>query len=79
MSDDESYYSDLTDLSDDENYGGASSAHRSKQKKGKSDANGSGYRIRKALKVPRASTYTAQSLHGEFHNFHLWRRDAERY
>jgi hypothetical protein len=64
MSDDESYYSELTDLSDEEDYKGGTSGYRPKARKGRSD--GSGYRIRKALKVPRASTYTAQSLHGEF-------------
>lgn len=48
--------SDLTETDDDE-YGSSS------KKKGKSNSND--YRIRNALKVPRATTYTAQALYGK--------------
>lgn len=52
-------YSDLTDLESDE--------YKEKPKKkstGNVPKNG-GYRIKNALKVPRATTYTAQALYGE--------------
>ncbi|KAG6813438.1 hypothetical protein H0H92_011135 [Tricholoma furcatifolium] len=58
MSDDD--YSDLTELSEDDDYGSS----KSKTKK-RASSPGGGYRIRKALKVPRATTYTAQALYGE--------------
>lgn len=51
-------YSDLTDLESDE--------YKEKPKKkptGNVPKNG-GYRIKNALKVPRATTYTAQALYG---------------
>jgi hypothetical protein len=53
-------YSDLTDL-DSDDY---------KEKPSKKKPNGTaqksgGYKIKNALKVPRATTYTAQALYGE--------------
>jgi len=49
----DSDYSDVSDV--DEEY------KTSSKNKG-----GRGYRIRNALKVPRATTYTAQALYGEY-------------
>lgn len=60
----ESDYSDLTDLDDfeeDADYGKNKKTKNSKTGKG---AAVGGYRIRHALKVPRATTYTAQALYG---------------
>ncbi|RPD52550.1 hypothetical protein L226DRAFT_541090 [Lentinus tigrinus ALCF2SS1-7] len=57
--------SELTEFEDDEEV-----YTRSKASKGKTKANGdsdSGYRIRGALKVPRATTYTCQSLYEQIH------------
>ncbi|KAG5335956.1 hypothetical protein C0989_012472 [Termitomyces sp. Mn162] len=56
-------YSDLTDLSDDEFKGSPSKS----KKKGR-DSSPAGYRIRNALKVPRATTYTAQALYDQMHS-----------
>ncbi|KAG5635815.1 hypothetical protein H0H81_010045 [Sphagnurus paluster] len=61
MGSDDDDFSDLTDISDDE-YGAPSS-----RKKKKQPPEG-GYRIRNALKVPRASTYTAQALYDAMHS-----------
>ncbi|TFK35139.1 hypothetical protein BDQ12DRAFT_737722 [Crucibulum laeve] len=56
-------YSDLTDLESDEY------EESSKKKPGKKNAaKGGGYRIRNALKVPRATTYTAQALFDQMWN-----------
>jgi len=38
----------------------------STSKKGKKKAKQENYKIRNALKVPRATTYTAQALYGNF-------------
>ena len=57
MDDDD--YSDLTDLDSDE----YEAKPTKKGTKSKSGAH-TGYRIKNALKVPRATTYTAQALHG---------------
>jgi hypothetical protein len=54
----DSDYSDLTELEDDDY-----EKTKSKKKSGKA-AEKVGYRIRNALKVPRATTYTAQALYG---------------
>ncbi len=57
--------SELTEFEDEEEVP-LSASTRSKASKGKTKANGEpeGYRIRGALKVPRATTYTCQSLYG---------------
>ena len=57
--------SDLTEFDDEEEVP-LSTSTRSKASKGKTKAKGDseGYRIRGALKVPRATTYTCQSLYG---------------
>ena len=60
MSDD--YESDLTELSD-ESLSDFEASKSKKKVKGKTKAI-KGYRIRDALKVPRATTYTAQALYG---------------
>jgi len=57
MDDDD--YSDLTDLESDE-YESKPNKKTTKSK----DGTHTGYRIKNALKVPRATTYTAQALHG---------------
>ncbi|KAF9475571.1 hypothetical protein BDN70DRAFT_813905, partial [Pholiota conissans] len=57
-------YSDLTELDSDDDYGGT-------QKRGKKSASGNVWRIRNALKVPRATTYTAQALYGMSTRFTL--------
>ena len=62
----ESDYSDLTDLDDfedDRDYGKGKKTKSSKTTKGAAPG---GYRIRHALKAPRATTYTAQALYGAF-------------
>lgn len=71
--------SDLTEFEDEEEVP-LSASTRSKGSKGKTKANGEpeGYRIRGALKVPRATTYTCQSLYGAhmatlYHGFQLER------
>ncbi|KNZ73694.1 hypothetical protein J132_10365 [Termitomyces sp. J132] len=56
-------YSDFMDLSDDEFKGSPSKS----KKKGR-DSSPAGYRIRNALKVPRATTYTAQALYDQMHS-----------
>jgi len=53
-------YSDLTDLDSGDEYKG-----KPKKKTGSKTSKDGGYRIRNALKVPRATTYTAQALYGE--------------
>jgi hypothetical protein len=53
-------FSDLTDLDSDDEY-----KAKPKKKTGPKAAKDGGYRIKNALKVPRATTYTAQSLYGE--------------
>ncbi|KAL0947905.1 hypothetical protein HGRIS_010540 [Hohenbuehelia grisea] len=58
-------YSDLTDLDDDDEYKVSGSKSRKSTSK---VAPGAGYRIRNALKVPRATTYTAQALYDQIHN-----------
>jgi hypothetical protein len=57
-SDDE--FSDLTDLESEEEYADSTA------KRGKKTASNvrTGWRVRNALKVPRATTYTAQALYG---------------
>ena len=55
----EDEFSDLTDLESDE-YTESKGKKKSKTKSGGK----SSYRIRNALKVPRATTYTAQALYG---------------
>jgi hypothetical protein len=52
-------FSDLTDLESD-NYTETKSKKKSTAKSGGKP----GYKIRNALKVPRATTYTAQALYG---------------
>ncbi|KAG6859872.1 hypothetical protein C0995_002632 [Termitomyces sp. Mi166 len=65
MASDDEAYSDLTDLSEeDDEYGGSSSKSK---KKGRNSSPSGGYRIRNALKVPRATTYTAQALYDQMH------------
>lgn len=53
-------FSDLTDLESDNNY----TESKSKKKPTGKSAGKSSYRIKNALKVPRATTYTAQALYG---------------
>jgi hypothetical protein len=53
-------YSDLTDLDSADEY-----KEKPKKKAGPKTAKDGGYRIRNALKVPRATTYTAQALYGK--------------
>ncbi|RDX50683.1 hypothetical protein OH76DRAFT_1482098 [Lentinus brumalis] len=61
--------SELTEFEDEEEVP-LSASTRSKASKGKTKANGEpeGYRIRGALKVPRATTYTCQSLYEQIHS-----------
>ncbi|KAG5643754.1 hypothetical protein DXG03_009689 [Asterophora parasitica] len=71
MSDSDAYSSALSDppTSDDDDYG-PSRKGRAKQKakaRNRDDGEG-GYRIRNALKVPRATTYTAQALYDQIHS-----------
>ena len=66
-SDDE--FSDLTDLESD-NYTESHSKKKSTTKSGGKHT----YRIRNSLKVPRATTYTAQALYGmDFCQLFLWK------
>ncbi|KAG6886711.1 hypothetical protein C0992_002709 [Termitomyces sp. T32_za158] len=65
MASDNEDYSDLTDLPEDEDEYRASSSKSKKKKRGSSPG---GYRIRNALKVPRATTYTAQALYDQMHS-----------
>jgi hypothetical protein len=53
-------FSDLTDLDSADEY-----KEKPKKKTGSKSVKDGGYRIRNALKVPRATTYTAQALYGE--------------
>lgn len=62
----DSDYSDLTDLDDFEDDGDYGKGKKAKSNKTTKGAASSGYRIRHALKVPRATTYTAQALYGAF-------------
>ena len=55
-------FSDLTDLESDDY---TESKSNSKRKSSKGGSRKSGYRIKNALKVPRATTYTAQALYGK--------------
>lgn len=57
MASEDEVYSDLTELESDEEYA------ETTKNKGKKGAY-TGWRIRNALKVPRATTYTAQALYG---------------
>jgi hypothetical protein len=52
-------YSDLTDLESDDYI-----ESKSKKKSAAKSGGKSGYRIKNALKAPRATTYTAQALYG---------------
>ncbi|KAG6829907.1 hypothetical protein H0H87_009809 [Tephrocybe sp. NHM501043] len=61
MASDDDAYSELTDLSDDDAYN-----QSSKNRKGVDNLSGH-YRIRNVLKVPRATTYTAQALYDQIH------------
>ncbi|KAJ7274194.1 hypothetical protein C8J57DRAFT_1506303 [Mycena rebaudengoi] len=62
-SDDELYSSDLTDL--DEDY----SSKSAKKGKGKGASSGEGgYKIRHALKAPRATTYSTEALYKQIHS-----------
>ena len=56
----EEEYSDLTELETDEDEK-TTTKKKTKATSGKKDG---GYKIKNALKVPRATTYTAQALHG---------------
>ena len=52
-------FSDLTDLDSPDEY-----KEKPKKKTNNKTAKDGGYRIRNVLKVPRATTYTAQALYG---------------
>ena len=54
--------SDLTDIESDD-------YAETKKKKKPTAANKPTYKIKNALKVPRATTYTAQALYGRFTSF----------
>ncbi|KAF8059847.1 hypothetical protein FPV67DRAFT_1707864 [Lyophyllum atratum] len=60
-------YSDLTDL-DDNDYGPSSSSKSKSKPRRRASPVGGGYRIRNALKAPRATTYTAQALYDQMHS-----------
>ncbi|KAJ7436712.1 hypothetical protein FB451DRAFT_1108693, partial [Mycena latifolia] len=74
MSSDE--FSDLTDLDElSEEYDAAPAKRKGAGKgkgkggaKGKGKAGGGGYRIRHALKAPRATTYSTEALYKQIHN-----------
>ena len=55
-------FSDLTDLESDDY---AESKSKKKSSTANKSARKSGYKIKNALKVPRATTYTAQALYGK--------------
>jgi len=55
----EEEYSDLTELETDDDE--KTTTKKKTKATGKKDG---GYKIKNALKVPRATTYTAQALHG---------------
>ena len=56
--------SELTDVSDDEDVSYNAPSKSKTKGKGKGSASDGGYRIRGALRPPRATTYTCQSLYG---------------
>lgn len=58
---DDEDYSDLTDIESDDDQFKKKSKNSGPKERG-------GYRIKKALKVPRATTYTAQALYDQIHN-----------
>lgn len=58
MSFDSDFESELTDIESDDY------AQTKKKKKPAAKSGKSGYKIKNALKVPRATTYTAQALYG---------------
>lgn len=60
---DDEDYSDLTDIESDDD-------HPKKKTKNSGPKERGGYRIKKALKVPRATTYTAQALYGVFSRYY---------
>ncbi|KAF4580786.1 hypothetical protein EYR38_003073 [Pleurotus pulmonarius] len=64
----ESDYSDLTDLDDFEDDGDYGKGKKTKTNKTTKGAAPGGYRIRHALKAPRATTYTAQALYDQIHS-----------
>ncbi|KAJ8501615.1 hypothetical protein ONZ45_g12096 [Pleurotus djamor] len=64
---DEDPPSDLTEISDDDD-GDYGQTSKGKGKKAVKSEDADGYRIRHALKVPRATTYTAQALYEQIHN-----------
>ena len=51
--------SDLTDIAESDDY-----ADTKKKKKPTANSGKAAYKIKNALKVPRATTYTAQALYG---------------
>ncbi|KAM5541556.1 hypothetical protein V8D89_004746, partial [Ganoderma adspersum] len=61
--------SELTDVSDDEDvsYNAPSKSKTKGKGKGKGSASDGNYRIRGALRPPRATTYTCQSLYDQIH------------
>ncbi|KAG6865081.1 hypothetical protein C0991_005225 [Blastosporella zonata] len=63
MAYDDDEVSDLTNISEDDEYKAGSSKNRT----GRASSPGH-YRIRNALKVPRATTYTTQALYDQIHN-----------
>ena len=67
-------FSDLTDLESDDYTESKSNSKKKSSSKG--GGRKSGYRIKNALKVPRATTYTAQALYGkslkEKKSFDFW-------
>ncbi|KAJ7084564.1 hypothetical protein B0H15DRAFT_783734, partial [Mycena belliarum] len=71
MSSDEQF-SDLTDLDElsEEEYGSKPSKRKAAKGKGKGKVKTSsgGYRIRHALKAPRATTYSTEALYKQIHN-----------
>src|SRR5688572_11781205 len=70
---DDDDFSDLTSLDDDGSDFGASTSKKKKKKTGQSSG---GYKIKNALRVPRATTYTAQSLYGTSLFLFSWRKWA---
>jgi hypothetical protein len=63
----EEEYSDLTELETDDD----EKTTKKKTKSGSGKEKDGGYKIRNALKVPRATTYTAQALHGTKLSYHV--------
>ncbi|KAM6499060.1 hypothetical protein JOM56_004568 [Amanita muscaria] len=64
---DDDEFSDLTDISDDDYVGGSSTKKKS-QRKSKDANTASGFKVKNALKVPRPTTYTVQSLYDQIHS-----------